>query len=260
MKSFSVSRFGQLLKWDLFMNKKYLMRLFIGMFMAFFIVLFVMGVVLGGGIGSSFMLSMVMMWFYLMLGGCWMFSTMQTQQQRLNFLMQPASNVEKFAVRWVFVTVVWAFIGIAAYLLADVLQYALSHVASIWTPEFATSYFSMPTMRLFGNEVPLVLSKMLVLFLLGIVWHHSLFMLGGTFFRRHQFIFTALALFVVSQVFTVLVFAMGMNINWEMYTINEDVLYYYIVFGLAALIILDYVLSFRIFKRMQIINNKWMNV
>ena len=66
-------------------------------------------------------------------------------------------------------------------------------------------------------------------------------------------------MFVVSQALTIIGVAIGYNINWDEYTIDMNVLYYYILFGLIAAIILNYVLSYRIFTRMQIINNKWMN-
>lgn len=257
MKNFSFPRFAQLLKWDLLMNKKYALHLFLGMFMAFFLLQELPVVMSNGNAEDMTELVMMVLWCYMMFGGCWLFSTMKTQSQRTAFLMQPASNLEKFVVRCIFVTVVWALIAVAAFLLSDLLRVLLSYVLRTGSHQFAFSSFFLPAFSHFSG-VPFV-NDLKSLFLLGLVWHHSLFLLGGAFFRRHQFIFTALVLFVVSQALTIIGVAIGYNINWDEYTIDMNVLYYYILFGLIAAIILNYVLSYRIFTRMQIINNKWMN-
>ena len=101
------------------------------------------------------------------------------------------------------------------------------------------------------------------------LWFHSLYILGGSLFRRQQFLLTSIAIVIGFFLFVwtthTLAEVSGVNNRFEFMALHDGVWHvhwsYYIIltaeYGLTAL---HYWLSYKIFCRMQVINNKWLNV
>jgi len=98
-----------------------------------------------------------------------------------------------------------------------------------------------------------------------IIWVHSLYTFGGTLLRKYAFVATSIVLIVCFMIFVHVVkyFELSMfQTNWENgKRVYEEVgtIAYVLSIGLPLLSILNYWASFRIFKGMQLITNKWTN-
>ena len=101
-----------------------------------------------------------------------------------------------------------------------------------------------------------------------ILWGHSYFTLGGTYFRKHPILLS-----IVS--FYILVFVIGGFLSWTNYnfiigtvdngvtemTMNDVRIILFIIMIINfALSFFNYWLSYKIFCRMQVISSKWTNI
>lgn len=203
----------------------------------------------------------------IMICGCWIFNNMSTKEQRLTFKMLPASDPEKFAVRFLYVIVAWPLMSLTAFCAADLLRILVSASAGFeWVrctvPDFIGLWISDSDNHNFtvwrSGLNPTAISAVLTA---GGFWIQSAYMLGGAFFRRRQFVLTSCVLTALSIIFS---FALG---GIKLHSIKEHITAEHINCAaytatalLAALTLLNWWLSYRIFKRMQIINNRWTNI
>ena len=82
-----------------------------------------------------------------------------------------------------------------------------------------------------------------------IIWMHSVYTLGGTVFRKSAWIITSLLLLVL-----------GIILMWSKFEVSlmaDGVIIILIFLVFAGL---NYFMSYKIFCRMQLINNKWINL
>jgi hypothetical protein len=98
---------------------------------------------------------------------------------------------------------------------------------------------------------------------------HSLYIVGGTLFRRQQFLLTSATIAVVSILLVMILNQINPQINfitgnWDMktetYTQIFHPFFYVLNTTLCLLIVFHYWASYKLFTRMQVINNKWLNV
>lgn len=192
----------------------------------------------------------------------------QTKTSYLSYAMLPATMVEKFVANVLFQTVVKVVGLIAAVVITDILLSAVSFA-------FAGDAVSLTLCTLQNLvEIPRAISievaateafdsLSLTLFL------HSLFVLGGCFFRRHHFLFTMLCLISVPSILT-FVGAFGLAgivymFNTNGYSVSVEPLFsnhtYYILTVITVFILslLCYWQAYRLFRRSQIINNRFFN-
>lgn len=88
--------------------------------------------------------------FYLTISGCWIMNNMKTKEQRITFKMLPASDLEKFIVRALYITVVWVLIGVVAFCLADFCRMLIcfisgSHGTYSTIPDVLNMWFARQT-------------------------------------------------------------------------------------------------------------------
>lgn len=206
-----------------------------------------------------------MFFVFLMMGGCWIFDNMKTKEQRIIFKMLPAPDTEKFIARALCVTAVWALMGIAAFCAADILRMAIQFIASpsavqSLIPDFIDfNAIHLNITESTSNQKGINTTTLAISFYSFLVWAHSLYVLGGTFFRRQQFVFTTLTHFMLGIIVS-LVLSSTANITDENSAVgyaNAMTLTFAVLFPVLTL--LDWWLAYRIFKRMQVINNKWIN-
>lgn len=212
-------------------------------------------------------------WFVILMGGSMMFRNMQTRQQRIAYMMLPASNAEKYVCRVVLVVLGGIFMSAVSFVVADLLQqlfmhlifgrshmgsYAvtlvttLSDIASRGVRAFDelgptfSSYVTQAGLRdIFAgtsvNPDPFILFY----YCLGDLFDLSVFIFIGTLFRRHGWLFAC----VIYSLLKALIYLI----------LPESYFWLSMSVMLAGMVVLTW-LSFRLFTRMQVINNKLLNI
>lgn len=197
------------------------------------------------------------------------FRNMSTKQQRISFLILPASNIEKFLVRILHTIVGFFVCFVVALAVADLLQFLLSLIVfhgnggSLILLLASNLYNSLGASGgeynylLFGPIRWLDLSVIFTLYAL----EHSFWIFCGTLFRRHPLLFTLCAQFVLSMVIGTITmpFLFGFA-DFFVYTLNataKEVLFFT---GCWLVIVLMYIGAYRVFRKTQAINNKWVNL
>jgi len=135
------------------------------------------------------------------------FKCIRSKEDRIPYLMLPASNKEKFWVGYIG-CVVMAVLGvIVTTILASAVNLGLSYVMPFYdmhpTP-FLDALSNASNWKLIHYENTINFTEgILVTVLLYALFffHHSLFLLGGTIFRKHPLIYTFLTVGAISTVF-----------------------------------------------------------
>ena len=275
MKNFDMNRFGRTLRWSALMTKKEALTNLASMTFAFAVLAVVQvmssrnvpDIVAEHNFQSFTSFALFVFLIICFIGGCWIFSNMKTKEQRITFKMLPATDLEKFVVRALYATVVWWLMAFVAFCLADLFRMLVSLVAGVSIKGSAVPlFFSMISANTDVNINTLNSGD--VAFAAAIYtmanawafWAHSLYILGGTLFRRRQFVLTTLAHSIIGLVFTPMLIHFvdssdSLALRDSLVAIVWTAAAVFAVWGL-----LDWWLSYRIFRRMQVINNKWLNI
>ena len=214
--------------------------------------------------------------FAIFLGASFVFKNVATKQQRIAFFSLPASNLEKFLVRLFHVMIGYPLCFLVALAFADIMQLFLSFIL-LKGPDYSV-VVKMITM-LFSpiyNEISGEVIKGCLLFphgftLVGIMeslsyltffaFNYAFWIFCGTLFRRNAWLLTLASQvvigFVVIMILRVLCFpSIGNSLNE-----SSALALAYLCIAIAWVVIaLMYCGSYRLFSRMQVINNKWLNV
>jgi hypothetical protein len=202
--------------------------------------------------------------FSMLFGASYLFSQMKDTRKRSAFLLWPVSHLEKYVVN-LLLSVFWlAIITVAAYVLADTLRvfvdWATGRVVIWGFPKLAEP---------FGNDAAFEQWQSAWMFFTWVFYIHSLYIVGGTLFRRQQFLLTSLSIIVVGFLLITTLSNLDLHIDcikgtWdektETYTQTYYPFFYILHSTLCALIVFHYWASYKLFTRMQVINNKWLNV
>lgn len=274
MKSFEWNRFRKMLLWTFENTKGEMLRMGIIMAIVFFLceefVLSILTFSAGGRVNvdpgivmplgvSCFMLGFICLYF----GASTMFANIRHKKQAISFLMHPASNPEKYLSRWTYVTIGWPVVLIVSFFAADYFRVLFNMLVG-WGA--TTSFISMlcdnavfgggNLMQLISNSSPAIVE--IIISILAMMWTHSFYILGSAFFRRHPFILTSLVLMAI-QICIAVAGDAGLLRHTDDFALDEAGRYAVIAVGLA-LMALNYWASYRLFKRTNVINNKWINL
>lgn len=191
---------------------------------------------------------------------CFIFANLKTKQERINFFMLPSTNLEKYIARFVTVIFIWTLCCLVGFVVADMLQWLVAVILHPQVTGFVMSQIdfsgALSSFYLKSGSSSVSHLCLLLTFILSMLSLHSFYLLGGTFFRRHAWVLTVLFSIVLSMVF-------GFNMSHTpdfVEHINPNA-----VLGILSaidvlIIVFNYWASFRLFERMQIINNKWVNL
>ena len=275
MTNFNIQRFGRTLLWSAKMTQKEIITLTAAMFFALSVP-FVVAVLSGrhasvwaaaAGFMSAVQVDVAIYIVISVIGGCWIFNNMKTKEQRITFKMLPATDLEKFAARALYVTLVWWLMGLVAYCAADVFRMLLCLIigtdpVKCFIPDFFTYVFGVDnhTVHLNSDDEPAALFALYALACTWSFWVHSLYILGGALFRRRQFVLTTLAHFILMLVFTPVIINFIDTVDTALARQWVDTWAWSLAAVFAAAGVLDWWLSYKIFRRMQVINNKWVNL
>lgn len=284
MSNFNLNRFGQALKCQFVLGRKTWIRLF-GIFT---FVLFMAGLFWTRVQGTNYdymlencsaddlyrnynhdveqtvFFGVIFFCFSMLFGASYLFSQMKDTRKRSAFLLWPVSNLEKYAVN-LLLSIFWlAIITVGAYLLADTLRvfvdWATGRVVIWGFPKLAEPFAQNAAFEHWQSAW---------MFFTWVFYIHSLYIVGGTLFRRQQFLLTSMSIIVVGILLVSFLSHLDLHIDcirhsWDEKTSSYSTTYYpffYILHSvLCALIVFHYWASYKLFTRMQVINNKWLNV
>lgn len=202
--------------------------------------------------------------FYV-LASC-IFNNMKTKLQRESFLMLPACNLEKFVARLLMMSIGVLVQLFAAVILADVIQFIFSFII---TPDFHISItwavlsHIIPTIQPFDNDW----LKRITLYSF-ILFSHSFATLGGTFYRKLPVLLTACTGILLSMILGYIINKLGeagvfdffSHINFSNGSTADYCITITAFFVFLALAAFNYWASYKLFTRMQVICNKWINI
>ena len=214
---------------------------------------------------SSVAFGLIFFCFAMLFAASLMFSGMKDTRKRSAFLLWPVSNLEKYVIS-IILSVFWMMvITSAAYVLADAMRVFVDWVTGriiIWgVPIVFTQVFGQ---AVFHNDWQMVWWFFTIVFYI-----HSLYIVGGTLFRRQQFLFTSATIAVVGILLMMLLQQTDPDVEFITGTWDEKTETYHQIFHpffyilnttLCALIVFHYWASYKLFTRIQVINNKWLNV
>ena len=285
MSTFNINRFNQALKCQFLVLRKTWIRLFgiftLVMFMANLFFTRVQGSnyddlvsnwpmedvlrTYGNYVQSTVGFGIVFFCFAMLFAASFLFAGMKDTRKRSAFLLWPVSNLEKYVIS-IILSVFWMMvITIGAYVLADALRVFVDWVTGrviIWgVPIIFNDVFGQ---AVFHNDW-----QMIWFFFTLVFYVHSLYIVGGTLFRRQQFLFTSATIAVVGILLIMLLNQIKPDVEFITGTWDEKTntynqtfhpFFYILNTTLCALIVFHYWASYKLFTRMQVINNKWLNV
>lgn len=286
-KTFDLHRFGMVLRWDLLTNRKSyfcsIAGLAIGIIMLSISMLYTFPLshyIIGGDLGNyyedsmtGFLATILIAFFFV--SACNIFSNTKTKLQRESFMMLPANNLEKYAARFLMMSVGSILIMVIATLIGDFVQFVLSF---FMTPGYHASIIGSSLSQIYkaatdsGNDPISILAWQCKADAALIGWSflimiYSFTLLGGTFFRKQPIILTAVSGIII---FMIIGYCGSKLEEWgafDFYThLNYDnpgtslciAIFWSVVF--LALAAVSLWASYKLFTRMQVICNKWINI
>lgn len=282
MKNFDFRRFVQTLKCQMLMGRKYWLRQFLVFFLLLFgiqiFVLHVANMSAYHNVGVQYVtqFSMFFLAISILYGATSIFRVLKDTRSRVSYLMFPASNLEKYVSCWVQSTFVMAAIALVAYFCADTVRTLIDPVFGhemTWGVPMFLDFLTSPFVDA-SKEGSQRWQEFLVAcyaIVAVVLFCHAVYMLGGTVFRRNQFRLTCLVVFFVTIINSEVIYLLNLEglisnnitlikfdyVTGEMYVYPE----FYVVFTTIYLLTaVTYWLSYRIFCRVQAVNNKWLNV
>ena len=286
-KTFDLHRFGMVLRWDLLTNwKSYfysiaglaigIIMLSISMLYSFPHSYFIVESSLDyyyecrmtGFLAAIFIL-------FIFISACNIFSNMKTKLQRESFMMLPANNLEKYAARFLMMSIGSILMMMIATLIADFVQFVFSF---FMTPGYHASIIGSSLSQIYkaatdaGNNPISILAWQYKIDAAILGWSfltmiYSFCLLGGTFFRKQPIILTAVSGIII---FMIIGYCGSELEEWGAFDffkhLNYDnpgtslcmAIFWSVIF--LALAASSLWASYKIFTRMQVICNKWINM
>ena len=272
--NFQFSRLLMVMRWDMFTNLKSYLNMMLGMTFAllpFFIMqlyqlskqyqLFPDTIDLSYWGMSQYVLMIFSIAMYMM--ATQIFMVMKTTGQREQFLMLPASNLEKYISRFLFSTLGAAVAMITAIVVSDLVQLIFSfvllpgHHQSVCLSTMALLWKIWTT---FIESIDSAGALMLSLLIMTCgVLVHSFFILCGTLFRKHTIVVSGILFIVmIYLVIYVIESVPGTITTCLMHGDNSWI--FCLLIAELLLAGFQYWLSYKVFTRMQVICNKWINL
>ena len=261
MIDFNIHRFRNVAEWSLINSKGALIKKFFGIYFILFFFMMFFSRVSGNDGNVVPVLISVMGSIFLVVSGGAIVGNMKTKQQRISYMMLPGSILEKFAVNYLMVTIGSILLLLIGIVAADVSQWLLN---SAIDRTVSNSYIidalwhSNSNLVIKGDRMTLGEAILILYF-----WGHSLYMVGGVLIRKHACLITTAIIFAVSTCFSIVAVWIVEKLSEYGYTV-----YFYdsaltnilTDLGFFVVILFNYYLSYRIMGRIQVINNKWINL
>lgn len=272
--NFQFSRLLMVMRWDVFTNLKTYLNMTLGMTFALLPILIMQlyqlskqdqlspdTIDLSYWGMSQYVLMIFSIAMYMM--ATQIFMVMKTTGQREQFLMLPASNLEKYISRFLFSTLGAAVAMITAIVVADLVQLIFSflllpgHHQSVCLSTVALLWKIWTTfIENIDSTGALLLSLLIVT--CGVLVH-SFFILCGTLFRKHTIVVTTILFIAMTYLVIYVIESVPGTITTCLNHGDNSWLFSLLI---AELLLggFQYWLSYKVFTRMQVICNKWINL
>ena len=266
MKNFDLQRFGRVLRLDFAESRSSLLWFTLGGLMVYlFFFWFAHNIGMKVDVVTDWELhikhicegvaifGIIAMYISFLAAACTLFWAEQKKAKRTTHLMLPATNLEKFLARWVYLLVFSLVGGLLTFFVADGV-----HMTWLWLTDkpvvAATPYFLDAFPRSSNINQEYWLNTLMVYGVL--VAGHAFFLLGGIVFRRFQFVATALVGIVAFLAFA----HFATHDQPYMRAIPYD--WYYLGMSLIffALICVFTVLAYRLYCRWQVATRNFVNL
>ena len=142
--------------------------------------------------GSVGRFGSIAMYFGFIVIASQLYGKEQKKQIRTAFLMLPATNLEKFLARWLYMIGFSVVVGILTFIVADVLH--MIWLSSADRPVIAASKYFFDN----WSEDKVLRGVSVNSFFILI---HSLYLFGGIYLRKHHFAITSLFLVIFGSLF-----------------------------------------------------------
>lgn len=287
-KTFDLHRFGMVLRWDLLTNRKSYFYSIAGL--AIGIIMLSISMLYSFPHSYYFIVERDLNYYYecrmtgflaaifilfIFISACNIFSNMKTKLQRESFMMLPANNLEKYAARFLMMSIGSIIMMLIATLIADFVQFVLSF---FMTPGYHASIIGSSLSQIYkaatdaGNNPISILAWQYKIDAAILGWSfltmiYSFCLLGGTFFRKQPIILTAVS---GISIFMIIGYCGSELEEWGAFDffkhLNYDnpgtslcmAIFWSVVF--LALAAFSLWASYKLFTRMQVICNKWINI
>ena len=264
MIQFNFNRFGKVAKWSLTNDRSYFVRSFLQVlviltliFLAFTTNFFTFSV---NGAPHRYepcaTVAMIILFVNLIAGPSLMFQSMKGKHDRQTLLMLPASNFEKYIMRystWIILLPLY----VIGFFGADLIQYLVNVLGDNGYVQFVTTKLIDMTSDTMNHLWTSQRRFMMTDFFVAMLWLHSVYALGGTLFRSHKYaaLLTTVAI-IVYGLLHVWLFGMESSYDEKNPSDTTDIIW---CVSYGILIIVNFLLSYRLFCRNQVIG-KFVNL
>ncbi len=262
MNSFEMSRFANFFKWHVATHKSEIIRQtgYAAIAMFLIIRIFDMGSYFSSmqsnpPIHIGFVTIAIV--FAMYVAAASVFKDINKKEGYINLSMAPASVLEKYLTLLIYCTVLPFLLLILSYFIAEILNVLLFYIEG------------NQVQRIFIIDLLKVFVKTETEITLFGIFYMSLYVLGGSIFRKMPFLSTsaviiAFMIFVTPWLGSALL-SPTMDIEdyehvFKFIGENTELVRWAVRIAVLLLSILNFYISYRIFKRMQVINNKWINL
>jgi len=210
---------------------------------------------------ASVMMGLFITWFSV--APSMVFAGLKTKQQRIGYFSLPATNLEKFVSSFVVVTVGTLGVTILGGWTADILRFIFKAIIGDYNShmvmmEVARSIADLPgsNIDINGESDPTAVYVFLFSIAMGFCYTYTLYLFGGVVFRKAQWLMTSIVIVILMMVSVAFV-----NKFFVIEGIAEAILFLKVLSAIfAALSVFNVWASYKVFTRMQVINNKWLNL
>ncbi|MBF1469405.1 hypothetical protein [Prevotella pallens] len=215
-------------------------------------------------VGSIYVFAVVL----IIVNGANIIRDLKTKQQRIDELVLPATNLEKFTARVLASTVLVLILAAAGIVAGDILQMLINMLLHKGTFGSISLYATKQMYSMMETSIIAIENvahkPIRFMFLLTLISGNAFYLLGGMLFRKTAWLKTTLAVIVIS----IALFSMFVGYAYVVYGYTNYVVYMpewmqESWFNITLLIVQTcacYYFAYRIYCRLQAINTRWLNI
>ena len=215
-------------------------------------------------VGSIYAFAVV----FITVNGANIIRDLKTKQQRIDELVLPATNLEKFTARVLASTVLVLILAAAGIVAGDILQMLINMLLHKGTFGSISLYATKQMYSMMETSILAIENvahkPIRFMFVLTLISSNAFYLLGGMLFRKTAWLKTTLAVIVIS----IALFSMFVGYAYVVYGYTNYVVYMpewmqESWFNITLLIVQTcacYYFAYRIYCRLQAINTRWLNI
>lgn len=215
-------------------------------------------------VGSIYVFAVVL----IIVNGANIIRDLKTKQQRIDELVLPATNLEKFTARVLASTVLVLILAAAGIVAGDILQMLINMLLHKGTFGSISLYATKQMYSMMETSILAIENvahkPIRFMFVLTLISSNAFYLLGGMVFRKTAWLKTTLAVIVIS----IALFSMFVGYAYVVYGYTNYVVYtpewmQDSWFNITLLIVQTcacYYFAYRIYCRLQAINTRWLNI